>query len=222
MIVEFSVKNFRSISELQTISFVATNLKSSKENESVDLNNIFEENGMGSELFHGGMGLFTINNLKKSSYNAFVILNKLGNEFICKHNNYFITQKENSYQILLYNYVHYSKEYEKGNFEKVDNYNRYGAFLNNNDLELNLKLTNLDKGKYFVTKYYLNRENGSVFDAWIEMGAPSKITPEFFQFLKAKEKMNIKTEKKEIDSEFLVNEFVKCHGVVLINLEKIY
>lgn len=183
---------------------------------------IFEENGMGSELFHGGMGLFTINNLKKASYNAFVILNKLGNEFICKHNNYFITQKENSYQVLLYNYVHYSKEYEKGNFEKVDNYNRYGAFLNNNDLELNLKLTNLDKGKYFVTKYYLNRENGSVFDAWIEMGAPSKITPEFFQFLKAKEKMNIKTEKKEIDSEFLVNEFVKCHGVVLINLEKIY
>lgn len=46
MIVEFSVKNFRSISELQTISFVATNLKSSKENESVDLNNIFEEDGM--------------------------------------------------------------------------------------------------------------------------------------------------------------------------------
>lgn len=46
MIVEFSVKNFRSISDLQTISFVATNLKSSKENESVDLNNIVSDNGM--------------------------------------------------------------------------------------------------------------------------------------------------------------------------------
>ena len=46
MIVEFSVKNFRSISDLQTISFVATNLKSSKENESVDLNNIVSENGI--------------------------------------------------------------------------------------------------------------------------------------------------------------------------------
>lgn len=46
MIVEFSVKNFRSISDLQTVSFVATNLKSSKENESVDLNNIVSENGM--------------------------------------------------------------------------------------------------------------------------------------------------------------------------------
>ena len=46
MIVEFSVKNFRSICDLQTISFVATNLKSSRENESVDLNNIVAENEM--------------------------------------------------------------------------------------------------------------------------------------------------------------------------------
>ena len=46
MIVEFSVKNFRSIYDLQTVSFVATNLKSSKENDSVDLNNIVSDNGM--------------------------------------------------------------------------------------------------------------------------------------------------------------------------------
>jgi hypothetical protein len=44
MIVEFSVKNFRSILDLQTISFVATNLKSSKENEFVDLSNIDSSN----------------------------------------------------------------------------------------------------------------------------------------------------------------------------------
>ena len=46
MIVEFSVKNFRSISDLQTISFVSTNLKSSKKNEHVDLNNIVSDHGM--------------------------------------------------------------------------------------------------------------------------------------------------------------------------------
>lgn len=40
MLVEFSVKNFRSIKDLQTISFVTSGLKSSKENKHVDLNNI--------------------------------------------------------------------------------------------------------------------------------------------------------------------------------------
>ncbi len=40
MIVEFSVKNFRSIKELQTISFVATGLKSPKGNLDIDIDNI--------------------------------------------------------------------------------------------------------------------------------------------------------------------------------------
>ena len=46
MIVEFSVKNFRSIKELQTISFAATGLKSSTENSIVDENNIVVVNGV--------------------------------------------------------------------------------------------------------------------------------------------------------------------------------
>lgn len=46
MIVDFSVKNFRSIHSLQTISFVSTNLKSSEDNKLVDLNNIVSHNGM--------------------------------------------------------------------------------------------------------------------------------------------------------------------------------
>ena len=45
MIVEFSVQNYRSIKELQTISFVATGLKSSADNSEVDTNNIAEEGG---------------------------------------------------------------------------------------------------------------------------------------------------------------------------------
>jgi uncharacterized protein len=46
MIVEFSVRNFRSIKELQTISFVATGLKSPVEFSEVDKNNIAEDGGM--------------------------------------------------------------------------------------------------------------------------------------------------------------------------------
>ncbi len=45
MIVEFSVKNFRSIFDLQTISFRATNLNSSKDNIQVDENNIYQQGG---------------------------------------------------------------------------------------------------------------------------------------------------------------------------------
>ncbi len=46
MIVEFSVKNFRSIKELQTISFVATGLKSSREYSEIDNSNIAKSGGV--------------------------------------------------------------------------------------------------------------------------------------------------------------------------------
>jgi uncharacterized protein len=45
MVVEFSVKNFRSIKEMQTISFSASGLKSSEDNAAVDQRNIVEDGG---------------------------------------------------------------------------------------------------------------------------------------------------------------------------------
>ena len=64
MIVEFSVQNFRSIKELQTISFVATGLKSSKENILVDGNNIVKKENI--SLFKT-IGLYGANASGKSN-----------------------------------------------------------------------------------------------------------------------------------------------------------
>ena len=55
MIVEFSVKNFRSVSDLQTISFVATGLSSSADNSEIDENNIFNH---GKERLLKVVGLY--------------------------------------------------------------------------------------------------------------------------------------------------------------------
>lgn len=41
---------------------------------------IFEEKGMPNCAFHGGFGLMNMNGIKKAPYNAFALLNKLGDE----------------------------------------------------------------------------------------------------------------------------------------------
>ena len=64
MIVEFSVKNFRSIKELQTISFVATGLKSSKEYSDIDKNNIANSCGIN---FFKTIGIYGANASGKSN-----------------------------------------------------------------------------------------------------------------------------------------------------------
>ncbi len=64
MIVEFSVKNFRSIKELQTLSFVATGLKSPPEYKDIDANNIVKKGNI--KLFKT-IGLYGANASGKSN-----------------------------------------------------------------------------------------------------------------------------------------------------------
>lgn len=64
MIVEFSVKNFRSIKELQTISFVATGLKSPPKYRYVDKNNIEE---VGNDRLLKTIGIYGANASGKSN-----------------------------------------------------------------------------------------------------------------------------------------------------------
>lgn len=64
MIVEFSVKNFRSIKELQTISFVSSGLKSPKDSAFIDTDNIAE---IGKSKIFKTAGIYGANASGKSN-----------------------------------------------------------------------------------------------------------------------------------------------------------
>ncbi|WP_299568811.1 ATP/GTP-binding protein [uncultured Pedobacter sp.] len=64
MIVDFSVQNFRSVNELQTLSFVATGLKSAKDLAHVDVNNI---NVYGETGLFNTVGIYGANASGKSN-----------------------------------------------------------------------------------------------------------------------------------------------------------
>lgn len=64
MIVEFSIKNFRSISEIQTLSFAASGLKSAKDYSHIDVNNI---NSFGNTNLFNTLGIYGANASGKSN-----------------------------------------------------------------------------------------------------------------------------------------------------------
>jgi len=64
MIVEFSVKNFRSINEIQTLSFATTGLKSAEDYSYIDNNNI---NTYGSTSIFNTLGIYGANASGKSN-----------------------------------------------------------------------------------------------------------------------------------------------------------
>ena len=82
------------------------------------------------ELFHGGLGLFTYNGIKKASYHALCLLSRLGSEKLAAGEGYFITRSDEGWQIILYNYQHYSELYAKGEVFDMTFTNRYTPFPN--------------------------------------------------------------------------------------------
>lgn len=161
----------------------------------------FTENKVGTDVFYGGLGLFTTNNLKKASYNAFLLLNKLGAEILSRGNNHFVTKKQDSFQILLYDYEDLKAPYKLK--------------------EIQTNIRDFPQGNYLITKYYLNENSGSIYDYWKQMGAPQKITEDIYQLLKSREKMNIKVEEREVRDNFIIKEVLTPNGIVFYDLKKI-
>ena len=124
-----------------------------------------------SELFFGGLGLFTVNGIPKASYYALSLLRQLGNAFIGKGDGWFATKQGNRYIIIMYNYRHFSRLYALGERFDMTFTDRYTPFDPVQHLDVHLTLNDVKNGKYLIRETVLNRKSGSAFDQWVDMGA---------------------------------------------------
>lgn len=130
------------------------------------------------EMFFGGLGLFTAGGVPKASYYAFTLLRQLGDTLLGKGEGWFITKSEDRYQILLYNYRHFSNLYAMGERFDMTFTDRYTPFSPEQMLDVHLTLRDIAPGQYLVTERYINRKAGSAFDLWVSMGAVELFEPE--------------------------------------------
>lgn len=108
------------------------------------LTDLIEELPLTDELFHGGMGLFTRNGIKKPAYYAFVFLNLLDDILLRRDEGYFITTNgHGNYTILLYNYNHFSSFYAQGIFFDSSPESRYEVFPDPHTMDAELTLENI-------------------------------------------------------------------------------
>ncbi len=142
--------------------------------------------GLASNLpFHGGLGLFTGKGIKKASYYALWLLSKLGGYKLQSGDGYFITKDEDSFQIVLYNYHHYSALYANGELFDMTPTNRYTPFPTMETKRFSITLESAEESNYSVSEFSLNRKNGSGYDKWVELGAPEYISDLGAEYLKS-------------------------------------
>ncbi|WP_066056763.1 GH39 family glycosyl hydrolase [Robertmurraya korlensis] len=182
------------------------------------LTDFIEEQRVALETYHGGLGLTTNNGIRKPAFYAYEFLGKLGDELLASGDGYFVTKNSRGYQILLYHYCHYDRLYCMNQHANINLIDRYKVFLDKDDLRMTLQVTGLDKGFYKIKQHKINRESGSSYDQWVEMGAPIQMDKEEVDYLMHSSVPNKFIREVKVDGELILEETLQPHEVQLIEI----
>lgn len=123
-----------------------------------------------AEMFFGGLGLFTKDGIPKAAYYALTLLSRLGNQLISCGDGWFVTKNEHGYQVILYNYRHFSQLYASGEVFDMTFHDRYTPFAPEQAMDVHFRLSDVENGDYTVRETVVSRRCGSAFDEWLRMG----------------------------------------------------
>ncbi|MPQ43126.1 helix-turn-helix domain-containing protein [Clostridium tarantellae] len=125
-----------------------------------------------NEVFFGDPGLVNDKGIKKPSYYAYYLLNKMGETLVSFGNGYIVTKSEDEIQILLYTIP---KTIDK----LIDFESFYKSKGRNSTLDkhLSINILNINSNTKMI-KYEINEKVGSSFNYWLSMGKPKRLKKE--------------------------------------------
>lgn len=142
---------------------------------------IFEENGPRMTPFHGGFGLINYEDLKKPAFFAFKFLNELGSTELVNSDpaSWVCTKPDHSIQALFWNYTPIVPPSGRNDQQ----FYRHEIPAASAGL-VTLAITNLPMGSYSLKIYQIGYRANDVFTSWLDLGAPSQLTPAQVQILR--------------------------------------
>nr|WP_256366463.1 helix-turn-helix domain-containing protein [Terribacillus sp. AE2B 122] len=182
---------------------------------------IFEEQKQEKHLFHGGFGLMTYNGIKKPAYHAMYFLSKLGVEIIDQGKDFILTKKGDSYQLLLFYYVHPNLLYRSFDYSELHLTDRDQVFEKKSAKYRKFIIQNLN-GRYRVHKRFVNKKAGSSYDSWVDIGAPLHIEEEGVAYLKSRAEPGYEVTEFETTGDYTVECVLQQHEIQLFEFKKLY
>jgi xylan 1,4-beta-xylosidase len=168
-------------------------------------------------LFDGDNSMITRNGIKKATFNAYLLLSKLGETLIKKGDNFLVTKKsDGSMQIITQNYCGINQNFFSDSSLQISLYQRYSIFDTKSQI-VSFLINNLN-GRFKINMYRINREYGCAYDQWIKMGAPLKLDEEELQYLKSHSLYGFKTKVIEVKSELSIQEKMSPHEILFIEI----
>lgn len=184
------------------------------------VSDIFEECRVGDTPFHGGFGLVNVQGLKKASYHGYWFLSRLGEEVLSEGDGYAVTRRaDGTLAVLLWNYCHYRAD---ANDSRLLAAAQPGEIYDLFDIQPTREFAlHLDGVGSFVrvqtTRF--DREHGSVYDAWVVMGAPLHILPADLDVLRRQMELDVSVQRVSTPENALEwSVTVQPFGVTLLEI----
>jgi xylan 1,4-beta-xylosidase len=184
------------------------------------VSDIFEENRLGDTPFHGGFGLVNTQGLKKASFHGYWFLSRLGNELLVKGDSFVITRRpDGTIVALLWNYCHYRSDANDSRlFSVVKPDEIYDLFVIQPAKEFTLLINGMGRNVRIQTTRF-NREYGSVYDAWVRMGAPEHILPADLVVLRKQMELDVSVSRITTSNNLLQwSTSVQPFGVTMLEI----
>jgi AraC-like DNA-binding protein len=125
-----------------------------------------------NEVFFGYPGIVNDKSIRKASFYAYYLMNKLGDTLVAKDNGYIVTKKQGEYQILLYSYNE-----EISNLIQLKSYSKLRGLKNSTEKKFSLNIMQIPHATRIVS-YLIDEETGSSYNYWMNMGKPVRLNKE--------------------------------------------
>src|SRR6266496_759361 len=179
---------------------------------------LFEEPGPPPTPFHGGFGLLNREGIRKPAYFAYKYLHELqGDEISAKDSQVFAAEKDDNVSALIWDFEQPQQKVSNRSF-----FSRVVPSISAPSVEM--KFTQLEPASYRLRVHRTGFRANDAYSAYIEMGAPSELTPAQLEQLN-----NLTRDLPETDRVVRVGKDGSCefslpmrsNDVVLVTLERL-
>ena len=134
-----------------------------------------EEQLLEKQIFHGGLGLMTVDGIRKPQFLAYEALHRVQPDILARGDGYLISRSKDIITVLMYNYEHFSDIYAQNKTYNMTESDRYTPFVEQRRHDFHFQIMGIGRHQVAeATEFIVNRSHGSAFDKWVEMGSPGQ------------------------------------------------
>lgn len=123
-----------------------------------------------ASTYHPEAGMISNNGIPNPVLHAYNFLTSLGRNLIACGENYIMTcNSSNRYQLLIFHYVHFNKQFCMNSLDTLPLDHTYSIFEESAHQILHFECADISPGRYKVTQFALNRNYGSALDKYIRI-----------------------------------------------------